>query len=92
MARPASSREAVPVRPSMRESASTAAAARIAPPKAHRLSALMPRPEASSPSTVAMAAPSAAPEETPNTCGSAMGLPNTACMHAPEAESAAPVM
>ena len=34
------------------------------------------------------AAARAAPEETPNTCGSAMGLPNTACMHAPEAESA----
>ena len=60
------------------------------PAKAHREMAEKPKNEACRPSIIAAAAPSAAPEETPNSPGSAMGLRNTPCISAPDTASAAP--
>ena len=45
-----------------------------------------------SPKTITDAAPTAAPEETPTTPGSASGLPKTPCMSAPAVASEAPAI
>ena len=56
--------------------------------KAH--STLVHAPKAVRPKTIAEAAPTAAPADTPTTLGSASGLPNAPCMSAPATDSAAP--
>ena len=49
-------------------------------------------PSTLAPIVIAMDAPSAAPEDTPTTPGSASGLPKMACMTAPATASDAPTM
>ncbi len=47
-------------------------------------------PSAAMPNTMTAKAPTAAPDDTPMTPGSASGLPNTPCISAPAQPSAAP--
>ena len=68
----------------------TSKTASAPPAKAHRETAEKPSNDACRPSNMAAAAPSAAPEETPNSPGSAMGLRNTPCISAPDTANAAP--
>ncbi len=91
IATPDKSSPVVPLCPPTRATQRTQSAASSPPTNANRLTVPIPQMAVWAQKMVAIAAPSAAPEDTPRMCGSARGLEKTACMDAPDTESAAPV-
>src|SRR5690606_26684250 len=88
IAMPVTSSGTTSVRPPARDIAYTSSVVRSANPNAAVTIVQLPR--TLSPNTMTVAAPTAAPQDTPITAGSASGLPKTPCMTAPDAPSAAP--
>ena len=84
---PASSRLTVVARPCVCESVSTISTAAIENANAN---SPVNRISAPPPISVHSATPNAAPDDTPSMCGSAIGLWNKPCIHAPQTDSAMP--
>src|SRR5690606_40787862 len=85
---PVSSSVTTSDRPPARDIAYTSSVVRSPHPNAAVTIVQLPR--TLSPNTMTVAAPTAAPQDTPITAGSASGLPKTPCMTAPDEPSAAP--
>jgi hypothetical protein len=62
----------------------------VASPPANAATATVRFPNTDTPSTITVHAPTAAPDDTPITCCSASGLPNTPCSSAPATPRHAP--